>query len=82
MVRYSYVYILESVDHPDRHYTGLTDDLSSRLSKHNAGSVPHTSKYRPWRIRTAIAFASRERASEFEMYLKSHSGRAFASKHL
>jgi hypothetical protein len=46
------------------------------------GGVIHTSKYCPWRIRTAIAFASRERAAEFESYLKSHSGRAFAAKHL
>jgi hypothetical protein len=36
---------------------------------------------RPWQIETAIAFRSREKAAAFEKYLKSHSGRAFASKH-
>jgi putative endonuclease len=52
----TYVYILES--EAGRHfYTGATDDLKNRLQKHNSGDVPHTSKYRPWRLRTYIAFA-------------------------
>jgi putative endonuclease len=68
-------------DHPTRHYTGLTQDLEVRLIAHNAGEVAHTSKFRPWRIETAIAFHSREKAAAFERYLKSHSGRAFATKH-
>jgi hypothetical protein len=29
-----------------------------------------------------VAFADRQRALDFERYLKSHSGRAFAAKHL
>ncbi len=76
-----YVYILESIENPSRHYTGLTDDVAERLKKHNQGGCPHTSKFKPWRIRTAISFDDRERAAAFEKYLKSHSGRAFASKH-
>jgi len=56
--------------------------LEARLKSHNQGNNPHTSKYRPWQIETAIAFRSREKAVAFEKYLKSHSGRAFASKHL
>jgi hypothetical protein len=51
-------------------------------SKHNAGEVPHTSKFRPWRIKTAIAFIDREQAAKFEHYLKTASGRAFAKKRL
>ena len=81
MADFSYVYVLESVNAPVRHYTGLTDDLKGRLAKHNAGGVSHTSKYGPWRIRVAVAFEFRERAAEFEQYLKSHSGRAFSAKH-
>ncbi len=76
-----YVYILESENWPERHYTGLTDDLTARLRKHNEGGCLHTAKFKPWRLRVAIAFQSRSRAAEFEIYLKSHSGRAFASKH-
>jgi predicted GIY-YIG superfamily endonuclease len=78
---FHYVYILVSENEPERHYTGLTDNLEKRLAAHNAGQCAHTAKYRPWKIETAIAFRSREKAAEFERHLKSHSGRAFASKH-
>jgi predicted GIY-YIG superfamily endonuclease len=63
-------------------YVGFTEDLQTRLKKHNAGEVPHTAKFRPWRIKTAIAFTELERAVGFERYLKSSSGRAFAKKRL
>ena len=78
---FHYVYILVSKSDPNRHYTGLTQNLEDRLKSHNAGKVRHTSKYCPWKIETAIAFQCREKAAAFEKYLKSHSGRAFASKH-
>ena len=35
-----YVYILQSIDCPDRFYTGMTDDLEGRLKRHNAREVP------------------------------------------
>jgi putative endonuclease len=74
-----YVYILES-QNSEHFYVGLTDDLRARLAKHNAGEVPHTSKYRPWQLNTYVAFSNEERAVAFEKYLKSGSGRAFAKK--
>lgn len=77
-----YVYILQSVTEGDHFYTGITDDLKARLSMHNSGAVTHTSKYRPWRIRTYIAFTDEDRALAFEKYLKSGSGRAFAKARL
>lgn len=77
-----YVYILQSETDAERHYTGITDDLTQRLEKHNAGRVRHSSKYRPWKLQTYIAFSDNTRAQEFEKYLKSGSGRAFAKKHL
>ncbi len=76
------VYILNSEQHPDRFYTGFTESLEDRLKYHNSGQCPHTSKYRPWRIKTAIAFTNRETALDFERYLKTPSGRAFAKKRL
>lgn len=79
---FHYVYILTSQSDPTRHYTGLTENLDTRLAAHNSGQVPHTSKYRPWRLETAIAFRSEKKAAAFEKYLKSHSGRAFAAKRL
>jgi putative endonuclease len=80
-----YIYILESLD-SEHFYVGITDDPRARLAKHNAGEVPHTSKYGPckygpWRIRTYFAFDDAARAVAFERYLKSGSGRAFAKKH-
>jgi len=79
---YYYVYIIQSETFPDRYYTGFTEDLDSRLSAHNSGKDTHTKKFRPWRIKTAVAFTDRQKALDFERYLKSPSGRAFAKKRL
>lgn len=76
-----YVYILQSV-RGEHFYTGITDDLVDRLSKHNSGAVTHTSKFAPWRIKSYIAFSDEDRAIAFETYLKSGSGRAFAKARL
>jgi putative endonuclease len=76
-----YVYMLCSITHPDRHYVGMTESLTERLKVHNARRVLHTSKFAPWRIKTAIAFREKPKAVAFEQYLKTHSGRAFARKH-
>jgi predicted GIY-YIG superfamily endonuclease len=67
---------------PDRYYTGFTQNLDRRLSKHNSADDPHTAKYKPWRIKTAIAFNDRQKTLELERYLKSPSGRVFAKKRL
>jgi predicted GIY-YIG superfamily endonuclease len=76
-----YVYILQSED-GEHFYTGITEDLRARLKRHNAGAVSHTAKHLPWRLNTYVAFSGAERAWAFENYLKSASGRAFASKRL
>jgi predicted GIY-YIG superfamily endonuclease len=81
-MQFFYVYILQSEKAPATFYVGFTEDLRGRLPAHNSGSVPHTAKSRPWKIKTAVAFTDRERALEFERYLKSASGRAFAKKRL
>ena len=77
-----YVYILQSEIAAEHFYVGFTEELQKRLRTHNAGHVPHTVKFRPWRIKTAVAFTDRQRAVEFERYLNSASGRAFAKKRL
>jgi predicted GIY-YIG superfamily endonuclease len=79
---YHYVYTLQSLFYPNEHYTGHTEDIRKRLAEHNAGKVPHTSKFTPWEIRSATAFKSKDRAVAFERYLKSGSGRAFLHRHL
>jgi len=77
-----YVYILQSQKNLNRYYTGFTENLEARLKTHNAGQNPHTAKTRPWRIKTSIAFTDKQKALDFETYLKSPSGRAFAKKRL
>ncbi|MBE0576152.1 MAG: GIY-YIG nuclease family protein [Desulfuromonadales bacterium] len=77
-----FVYLLQSVSHPEQHYTGLTTDVDKRLVAHNSGQSAHTAKYRPWQMVTYVAFTNILKATEFEKYLKSGSGRAFAQKHL
>jgi predicted GIY-YIG superfamily endonuclease len=76
-----YVDILRSISSPERHYTGSTSHFANRLKAHNAGHVHHTAKCIPWEPVMVLAFAHEERAAEFERYLKSGSGRAFAQKH-
>jgi putative endonuclease len=78
---FHYVYVLQSLSSPNQIYTGMTGDLKQRLSEHNSGRVPHTSKFGPWEIRAATAFNNEHRAIAFERYLKSGSGRAFLHRH-
>ena len=74
--------MLSDVATRTHHYVGMTENLESRLEKHNARQVPHTSKFAPWTIDTAIALRNKTIAARLERYLKSGSGRAFANKHL
>jgi predicted GIY-YIG superfamily endonuclease len=77
-----YGYILRSISHPSEDYTGATADLQRRFADHNAGKSPHTAKFTPWELVWYCAFPEKHKALEFERYLKSHSGRAFAKKRL
>jgi len=74
--------ILQSENDPEKFYTGFTDELETRLKAHNQGKCEHTSKYIPWKIKTAVAFTNKDKALEFERYLKTSSGRAFTKKRL
>jgi len=80
-----YVYVLQSLKQPERHYVGCTDDVEERLRRHNAGwsesQSRHTSANGPWKIIVQIGFEDRAKAFAFEKYLKSGSGRAFAKRH-
>ena len=77
-----YVYILQTVQMPFRIYIGVTSDLRPRVKAHNAGQSPHTAKHRPWKLKSYVAFEELNRASAFERYIKSGSGRAFLHKRL
>lgn len=77
-----FVYIIRSEHQPDRIYKGATQDLTSRLAKHNAGEVAHTKNGRPWEYAFYAAFETKRQAYEFERYLKTASGIAFLRKRL
>ena len=77
-----YVYILQSELDPNRYYTGLADNLDRRLEDHNGGKSIHTNKFKPWKIKTYIAFSDHKKAEEFETFLKTGNGRAFIKKRL
>jgi putative endonuclease len=76
-----YVYVLESIGNPDRHYIGSTTDLKRRVAEHNKGESGHTKKFAPWNLICYFAFSDTEKADKFETYLKSGSGREFAKRH-
>ena len=56
-----YTYILRSLSHPSQCYIGSTSDLKSRLAKHHSGEVPHTTKFKPWKVEAYFAFETKEK---------------------
>jgi putative endonuclease len=77
-----YVYLLQSLSVPTQRYVGVTTNLEERLQAHNAGASLYTSKYRPWKVVMHLCFQDDRRAVDFERYLKTGSGQAFANKRL
>lgn len=77
-----YVYLIRSINFPNQTYRGFTEDLKTRIRDHNAGKSKHTSKFVPWELVSYHAFVSEKKAREFEHYLKTGSGKAFANKRL
>jgi predicted GIY-YIG superfamily endonuclease len=76
-----FVYIVRSDVDPNRHYVGVTSDVGNRLEWHNHGPCGHTAERRPWSLVVIIEFPTEQQALRFERYLKSGSGRAFATRH-
>jgi putative endonuclease len=76
-----FVYILRSASDPARHYVGTASNVDERLDWHNAGPRGHTVRHRPWSLFVSIEFPDERSAVRFEKYLKTGSGRAFATRH-
>ena len=79
-VRMYKVYILESLKDKSR-YIGTTIDLANRIQEHNRGETKSNKAKIPYKLIWYCGFSNKLRAYEFEKYLKSSSGHAFASKH-
>ena len=75
-----YVYIAKCVD--GSFYVGCTNDLQSRMERHNKGYVDSTKYRKPLKVLTHITFTDKYLALNFEKYLKTGSGRAFMFKRL
>ncbi len=70
-----YVYVLESTKNKT-FYTGITDDVSRRLSEHNSkqGGV-YTSKFGPFSLIFYEAYLNKKDAINAELFFKSGYGR-------
>ena len=77
-----YVYIIQAINFPELVYVGYTTNIENRLQTHNNGGSIYTAEYKPWKIVWHCVFSNKKRALDFEQYLKTHSGKAFASKRL
>ena len=75
-----YVYLIRSIKFPNRTYVGNTVNLKQRLDTHNSGGSINTALHRPWKLVMFLGFSEKLKATNFEKYLKSGAGRAFASK--
>jgi putative endonuclease len=63
-------------------YFGSARDLKSRLALHNSGKVKSTKPHLPWKLVWYGAFTTEKEARDFELYLKTGSGKALAYKRL
>ena len=74
------VYILKCND--NTFYTGFTTNLEQRFRAHQKGEVKYTATRLPIEIAHVSYFADKQKAYDFERYLKSGSGMAFRNKRL
>lgn len=63
-------------------YFGSARDLKNRLELHNTGNVRSTKPHLPWKLVWYGAFSTEREARNFELYLKTRSGKTFAYKRL
>ena len=74
------VYILKCCD--GTHYTGYSKNLDKRFKAHNGGKVKYTRNKLPLELVHVSLFSDKQKAYDFERYLKSGSGKAFRNKRL
>lgn len=74
------VYIIKCAN--GKYYTGYTININGRLIAHNKGEVSFTKDKLPVTLVHLSLFINKQKAYDFERYLKSGSGIAFRNKRL
>ncbi|HET8809147.1 MAG TPA: GIY-YIG nuclease family protein [Flavobacteriaceae bacterium] len=74
------VYIVLCND--EKFYTGYTENITKRISAHNKGEVHFTKTRLPIKLVHLSLFSNKQKAYDYERYLKSGSGIAFRNKRL
>ncbi|NRB61276.1 MAG: GIY-YIG nuclease family protein [Winogradskyella sp.] len=74
------VYILKCSD--NTYYTGYTTNIDNRLKAHNNKEVHYTKSRLPVTLINLTHFINKQKAYDFERYLKTGSGIAFRNKRL
>jgi putative endonuclease len=74
------VYVLKCAN--STYYTGYTTNIQKRLIAHNSGQVRYTKNKLPITLVYLAVFKNKQKAYDFERYLKSGSGKAFMNKRL
>ncbi len=72
------VYILRCAN--NQYYTGFSANFAKRLKAHRKGEVFSTKRKLPVTVVCIFQFNNKQRAYDFERYLKSGSGIAFRNK--
>lgn len=72
------VYILLCSD--NSYYTSYTTNIDNRLKAHKNKEVHYTKSRLPVRLVNLIQFENKQKAYDFERYLKTSSGIAFINK--
>lgn len=72
------VYILLCTD--GTYYTGYTTNIKQRLNAHNNKEVHYTKNRLPIKLINLIQFENKQKAYDFERYLKTGSAIAFRNK--
>ena len=74
------VYILKCSN--NTYYTGFTKNINNRLLAHNNREVHYTKDKLPITLIHLSHFKDKQKAYDFERYLKTGSGKAFRNKRL
>lgn len=74
------VYILKCAN--GKYYTGYTRNINNRLLAHSKSEVSFTKDKLPITLVHLSLFSDKQKAYDFERYLKSGSGIAFRNKRL